>query len=120
MRQRLLKHSERVTKMKKYIVEVTDKALTDMKSIYNYIAIQLQAPDNAIGQYDRIANAIKNLDELPERIKLMKSDIEKRQGIRQMIVDNYSVFFVVRGEKVIVLRVLYSASNIEKRLMEEK
>lgn len=50
----------------------------------------------------------------------MKSDIEKRQGIRQMIVDNYSVFFVVREEKVIVLRVLYSASNIEKRLMEEK
>lgn len=33
--------------MKKYIVEVTDKALKDMESIYNYIATRLQTPDNA-------------------------------------------------------------------------
>lgn len=29
--------------------EATDKALADMEEIYNYIAIQLQAPENAIG-----------------------------------------------------------------------
>ena len=43
--------------MKQYKVQITDKALADMEEIYNYIAIQLQAPENAIGQYNRIAKA---------------------------------------------------------------
>lgn len=30
--------------MKNYKVQITDKALTDMEEIYNYIAEQLQAP----------------------------------------------------------------------------
>ncbi len=45
--------------MKQYKVQITDKALADMEEIYNYIAIQLQAPENAIGQYNRIAKAIE-------------------------------------------------------------
>jgi len=40
--------------MKQYKVQITDKALADMGEIYNYIAIQLQAPENAMGQYNRI------------------------------------------------------------------
>ncbi len=44
--------------MKRYQVQITDKALSDMEEIYDYIAKKLQAPDAAIGQYNRIANAI--------------------------------------------------------------
>lgn len=33
--------------MKQYVVRITDRALADMEEIYNYIAIQLQAPENA-------------------------------------------------------------------------
>lgn len=33
-----------------------------MEEIYNYIAIQLQALENAIGQYNRIAKAIEELN----------------------------------------------------------
>ena len=44
--------------MKQYKVQITDKVLADMEEIYNYIAIQLQAPENAIGQYNRIAKKI--------------------------------------------------------------
>ena len=44
--------------MKQYKVQITDKALADMEDIYNSIAIQLQAPENAIGQSNRIAKAI--------------------------------------------------------------
>lgn len=38
--------------MKQYRVEITDRALKDMEEIYTYIADQLQAPENAIRQYD--------------------------------------------------------------------
>lgn len=104
--------------MKQYMVQITDKALVDMEEIYNYIAIQLQAPENAIGQYNRIAEAIEGLNVFPERVKLMESEPERTIGLRQLVVDNYSAFYVIENEKVIVTRVLYSASNIEKRLLE--
>ena len=42
--------------MKHYIVEITDEALADMDQLYNHIAYVLQAPENAMGQYTRIAD----------------------------------------------------------------
>lgn len=38
-----------------------------MEGIYDYIAIQLQATENAMGQYNWIANAIKELNMFPEK-----------------------------------------------------
>lgn len=102
--------------MKQYKVQITDKALTDMEEIYNYIAIQLQAPENAIGQYNRIVKAIEELNIFLKKARLMESEKERAIGLRQLVVDNYSVFYVVENERVIVMRVLYSASDIGIRL----
>lgn len=44
------------------------------------------------------------------------SEQEHAKGIRRMVVDNYSVFYVIKEERVIVTAVLYSASDIEKRI----
>lgn len=104
--------------MKQYKVQITDKALADMEEIYNYIAIQLQAPENAIGQYNRIAKAIEALNIFPQKARLMESERERIIGLRQLVVDNYSVFYVVENERVIVMRVLYSASDIGIRLKD--
>lgn len=38
--------------------------------------------------------------------------------LRQMPVDNFSVFFHIREEWVIITNVLYSASDITKRLRD--
>lgn len=102
--------------MKQYRVLVTDEALNDMESIYEYIAEELLAPDTAMGQYNRIADAIETLDQMLERIKLMESEPEKTRGLRKLIVDNYAVFFIIVGDTVIVTNVLYGASDIENRL----
>lgn len=102
--------------MKRYAVKITDRALADMEEIYNYIAEQLHAPENAINQYNRIAEAIEKLDLFPERIAIMESEPEYTMGLRMMIVDNYSVFYIIERDCVIVTRVLYSVSDIGKRL----
>ena len=101
--------------MKQYKVQITDKALSDMEEIYNYIANQLQAPEAAMGQYNRIADAIEALDTFPERVGLMDT-AEHSLRLRQMPVDNFSVFFHIKEERVIITNVLYSASDIAKRL----
>ena len=44
--------------MEKRIVEITQTALDDMEEIYDYIADVLLTPENAMGQYNRIADAI--------------------------------------------------------------
>ena len=48
--------------MGKYVVKITDEALADMEALYQHIAVKLQAPENAMGQYNRIADAILTLD----------------------------------------------------------
>ena len=106
--------------MKQYRVLITDEALNDMESIYEYIAEELLAPDTAMGQYNRIADAIETRDQMPERIKLMESEPEKTSGLRKLIVDNYAVFFSVEDDTVIVTNVLYGASDIENRLRGDR
>ncbi len=104
--------------MKQYTVQITDKALADMEEIYTYIAEQLLAPENAIGQYNRIADAIQNLNVFPERVRIMESEPEHTMGLRQLPIDNFSVFYVIEDNRVVVTRVLYSASDISRRLLE--
>lgn len=104
--------------MERYTVQITDRALSDMEEIYRYISERLRSPETAIRQYDRIASEILTLDIFPERYQVVGFDPERSAGLRRMLVDNYSVFYILRGNCVIVVAVLYSASDIERRLKE--
>ena len=46
--------------MKQYDVKISYAALSDMEQIYSYIADRLLEPDTAMGQYNRIAEAIQS------------------------------------------------------------
>ena len=104
--------------MKRYHVQITDAALADMEEIYTYIAVQLGSAINAGGQYDRIAREIMELEQMPERFGVIRGALGAETGLRRMPVDNYSEFYVVRADSVIVTDVLYSGSDIENRLAE--
>lgn len=116
MQQKRLQNSEKIIDMKHYTVEITNEALADMEQLYNHIAYVLQAPENAMDQYNRIADAILTLDTMAERICIMESEPERSKEMRRLLVDNYSVVSVIQGDKVIVTDVLYSESDIESRL----
>lgn len=90
-----------------------------MEGIYRYIAEKLKSPENALGQYTRIADEILSLETFPERYRTVDFEPERSAGLRRMLVDNYSVFYVLRGHRVIVTDILYSASDIEQRLKEK-
>ena len=105
--------------MKQYEVWISDKAYDDMDAIYNYIADTLLEPIIAAKQYDRIADAILSLEQMPKRIKIINSEPERSKGYRPLYVDNYTVFYIVKTDTVHIVRVLYSASNIIDRLLDE-
>jgi len=104
--------------MKRYEVLISDRANEDIESIYKYIAKTLLEPAIASKQCNKIVEAILSLEEMPERIKLMDSEPERSKGLRSLIVGNYVIFFVVKAERVGIVRILYSASDIGKRLLQ--
>jgi plasmid stabilization system protein ParE len=105
--------------MKQYEVFISDKANEDMEAIYDYIADTLLEPAIAAKQYDRIADAILTLEIMPERIRLTDSEPERSRRFRSLIFDKYTIFFVIKVDTVLIVRVLYSASDIRRRLLEE-
>lgn len=102
--------------MKQYQVEITAVALNDMQDIYNYIANNLQAPNTAKNQYKRIADSILSLAYFPERYPLLMVNHSNISKLRKMNVGNYSIFYYIMENKVMVSNVLYSASDIRKRI----
>jgi plasmid stabilization system protein ParE len=102
--------------MKQYVVKITDAALKDMKQIYDYIAFVLLSPETAAGQYDRIAAEILKLDSFPERFQVIADKPDYTHAIRRMLIDNFSVFYIIKDDSVIVTDVLYGASDITARL----
>ena len=52
--------------MDKYSVMLYPRAFRDIDDIYAYIALEKMSPENAKGQTDRIWDAIKSLEQLPE------------------------------------------------------
>ena len=66
--------------MKQYDVKISHAALSDMGQIYSYIADRLLEPDTAMGQYNRIAEAIQSLNILPERCALVEASRSAPKG----------------------------------------
>lgn len=50
---------------------------------------------NAMGQYNRIAEVIEELRVFHQRVKLMESEPERMMGLRQLVIDNDSAFYVI-------------------------
>ena len=59
--------------MRHYEVFISDEANGDMEAIYDYSVETFHAPITAAKQYNRIAEAVLTLEEMPERIRLMDS-----------------------------------------------
>ena len=68
-------------------VQISEQADRDLRGIYEYIAFELLAPENAAGQLDRLENAISKLDIPNEETRI-----------------------------VTVIRVMYGGRNIDKEI----
>ena len=73
-------------------------------------------PQDALNQYNRIADAILSLDEYPARYPLFECEPEHYQGIHRMIVNNYVMCYVMDSDKVTITDILYGASDIHSKL----
>lgn len=101
-----------------YVVEISEQADSDLRGIFEYIAFELQSPQNASGQLDRLEEQILSLSTMPERYRKYEKEPWKSRGLRILPVDHYVVFYIPDAGKkiVIILRVMYAGRDIDKQL----
>lgn len=92
-----------------YEVEVSEQADRDLREIFEYIAFELQSPENAIGQLDRLEEQILSLDMMPERYRKYEKEPWKSRELHILPVDNYVILYIPNSDKkvVTILRVMY-------------
>jgi len=103
----------------KYTVWISTPAQKDVEKIYHYIAEDCLAPNAAYNLRVRIRDAMLGLDMFPERTPIVRFETGKKYGLRQLIVGNYVVLYVILDSYVWIMRVLHSASDI-RRIMDEE
>ena len=103
---------------KSYKVIYSPAATEDLISIYSYICFKLQAADTAREQINRIRDAVRKLDELPERFEAVDWEPWASINMRKVPVDNYVVFYSVDNKKrqVIIVRILYGGRDISSMI----
>lgn len=99
-------------------IEISDQADADLRNIYEYIAFELQSPENAGGQLDRLEESIMSLDQMPERFREYENEPWHSRGLRIMPVDHYCVLYIPDVEKaaVTIIRVMYGGRDIATQL----
>ena len=101
-----------------YVVRISEQADQDLRNIFEYIAFELLAPENAAGQLDRLEEAISKLDNMPEKYRRYEREPWFSRGLRVFPVDNYLVFYIpdMDEKTVTVIRVMYGGRDIDKEL----
>lgn len=102
----------------KYEIRMTPEAKSDLRGIFEYIAVTLQSVQNASGQLDRLERSINSLDQMPDRFRLYETEPWRSRNLRIMPVDNYLVFYIPDYEKsiVTVIRVMYGGRDADRQL----
>ena len=101
-----------------YEIEVSEQADSDLRGIFEYIAFELKAPENASGQLERLEEQILSLDTIPERYRKYEKEPWETRGLRVLPVDNYVILYIPDSDKkvVTILRVMYAGRDIDNQL----
>jgi plasmid stabilization system protein ParE len=94
-----------------YQVEVLPQALGDIELAYRWMADKLGA-QVAEDWYDELMEAVRSLEQFPNRCPIAPEAPEVGQSLRQLLVgkaNRYRVMFVVEDEMVSVLYVRHTS-----------
>ena len=101
-----------------YEINISNQADIDLRNIYEYIAYEVKAPENAASQLTRLENNILGLTKMPERFRLYENEPWHSRGLHIMSVDHYLVLYIPdkSNQAVTILRVMYGGRDIEIQL----
>ena len=101
-----------------YTVQISARAESDLREIYEYIAYELLSPPTAAKQLQRLEEDILSLDQMPNRYPSYLEEPWHSRGLRVMSVDSYLVFYIPddAAHIVTVIRVMYGGRDVDSQL----
>ena len=101
-----------------YTVQISARAESNLREIYEYIAYELLSPPTAARQLQRLEEDILSLDQMPNRYPAYLEEPWHSRGLRVMSVDNYLVFYIPddAAHTVTVIRVMYGGRDVDSQL----
>ena len=103
---------------KKYEVVITPSAQKDLNEIKSYFLNVLKTSSNSI--FEKFLEQVKILKTHPLTYSVHQDPLLKLIGYRVIPIDNYLVFYVVKGNVVQIHRVLYAKRNYLQLLGMDK
>ena len=100
--------------MDKFKIKLNIRAYNDIDNIFDYISKDLQSPETAQGQTDRLRKSLKTLDSFPQSHQERNVGKYAGKGYRQLLVDNYlAIFRIDTVNKIVtVVTVQYQGRNL--------
>ena len=96
---------------KKYKVNITFNATTDLEHIFFYIAEE--SINNAKKFIHELEEKIYSLDTMPERLALIPENIFFGTNYRQITHKKYRVIYKISGNSVFIMRVIHGAKLLD-------
>jgi toxin ParE1/3/4 len=99
-------------------IQITGQAESNLREIYEYIALTLLEPGIAIKQIRRNKKKISKLEVSPQSYAVYPKEPWRSRGLRRVNAGNYAIFFVPdeRKKTVAVIRIMYGGRDIERIL----
>ena len=94
-----------------YETEYSKEAKQDLIEIKSYIKDTLKQPTVAQTLISKIRKKIDMLEDNPKIYAIIDLDKIKKFEIRKCTIDNYIVFYIVKGNKIQIVRILYGRRN---------
>ena len=101
-----------------YDIEISDQAEIDLRGIFEYIVFELQTPENASGQLDRLEACIMDLDHMSKRYRQYELEPWKSRGLRVAPVDNYLGLYIPDDDAqvVTIICAMYGGRDVDTQL----
>jgi len=103
--------------VRKYRVEITGIAESDIREIFEYISSDNKTA--AIKWVEEIERQIDSLEKFPLRCAIIPETQELGKEYRHILYGNYRTIFKTEGTKVIVMRVIHSARLLNLKMFEK-
>ncbi|PIN51658.1 type II toxin-antitoxin system RelE/ParE family toxin [Trueperella pyogenes] len=106
--------------MDEYSIRITTQARAHLRTIRDYIAIELESPAAAMSVLELLRNRMSTLVSMPRHVKLIDEQPWHDMGFRRIRVKNYYVYFWVNDDakEVNIIAVIYARRDQVQQLKE--
>lgn len=101
---------------KRYELRILPLFEDDLNEIVDYITYRLRNPLAAERLVDDVETAIEERRSCAEAFEPYPSSRKRKYPYYRIQVHKFTIFYVIRNETMEVRRILYSRSNIKKKL----